>query len=36
MSQQQEFPDINTDTIFSDSGFDVDWGFEEKLPSRKS
>jgi hypothetical protein len=36
MSQQQEFPDINTDTIFSDLGFDVDWGFEEKLPSRKS
>ena len=36
MSQQQESPDINTDTIFSDLGFDGDWGFEEKLPSRQS
>jgi hypothetical protein len=34
MSQQRESLDINTDSIFSDLGFDGDWGFEEKLPSR--
>ncbi len=36
MSQQQESPVINSDTIFSDLGFDGDWGFEEQLPSRQN
>jgi hypothetical protein len=36
MFQQRESLDINTDSIFSELGFDGDWGLEAKLPSRQS